>query len=51
MLMILARLQAVDGTLYEAAKVDGANAIHQIFAITLPELHYVLGASFLLRLM
>jgi len=51
MLMILARLQAIDGTLYEAAKVDGANVIQQFFAITIPELRYVLGATFLLRLM
>ena len=51
MLMILARLQAVDNTLYEAAKVDGANAWKQFLNITLPELRYVLGAIFLLRLM
>lgn len=51
MLMILARLQAIDSTLYEAAKVDGANIIQQFFNITLPELRYVLGATFLLRLM
>ncbi len=51
MLMILARLQAIDGKLYEAAKVDGANTIQQFFTITLPELRYVLGATFLLRLM
>jgi multiple sugar transport system permease protein len=37
--------------LYEAAKVDGANPIQQFSAITLPELRYVLGATFLLRLM
>jgi multiple sugar transport system permease protein len=51
MLMILARLQAVDSTLYEAAEVDGANAWQQFRNITLPELRYVLGAVFLLRLM
>jgi len=51
MLMILARLQAVDDTLYEAAKVDGANSFQRFFYITLPELKYVLGAIFLLRLM
>jgi len=51
MLMILARLQAVDVTLYEAAKVDGANAWKQFLNITIPELRYVLGAIFLLRLM
>ncbi len=51
MLMILARLQAIDDTLYEAAKVDGASTIQRFFYITLPELKYVIGAIFLLRLM
>lgn len=51
MLMILARLQAVDQTLYEAADVDGANTWDKFRHITLPELRYVLGALFLLRLM
>lgn len=50
MLMILARLQAIDKTLYEAARVDGASTIQQFFNITLPELRYVIGAIFLLRL-
>ncbi len=50
MLMILARLQAIDQTLYEAADVDGANAWHKFRYVTLPELRYVLGAVFLLRL-
>ncbi|MDP1713128.1 MAG: sugar ABC transporter permease [Anaerolineales bacterium] len=51
MLMILARLQAIDNTLYEAAEVDGANTWQKFSFITLPELRYVLGAIFLLRLM
>ena len=51
MLMILARLQAVDSTLYEAADVDGANTWQKFLNITVPELRYVLGAIFLLRLM
>ncbi|MCB9422631.1 MAG: sugar ABC transporter permease [Ardenticatenaceae bacterium] len=51
MLMILARLQAIDSTLYEAAEVDGANTWQQFWNVTLPELRYVLGAIFLLRLM
>ncbi len=51
MLMILARLQAVDSTLYEAAEVDGANTWQKFWNITIPELRYVLGAIFLLRLM
>ncbi len=50
MLMILARLQAVDKTLYEAADVDGASTWHKFWYVTLPELRYVLGAVFLLRL-
>ena len=50
MLMILARLQAVDNTLYEAADVDGANTWHKFWYVTLPELRYVMGAIFLLRL-
>jgi multiple sugar transport system permease protein len=50
MLMILARLQAIDRTLYEAADVDGANTWLKFRHVTLPELRYVLGAIFLLRL-
>lgn len=51
MLMILARLQAIDQTLYEAAEVDGASTWQKFLNVTLPELRYVLGAIFLLRLM
>lgn len=51
MLMILARLQAIDNTLYEAADVDGANTWQKFLNITLPEIRYVVGALFLLRLM
>lgn len=51
MLMILARLQAIDKTLYEAADVDGANVLQKFWNITIPELRYVLGTLFLLRLM
>lgn len=50
MLMILARLQAIDATLYEAADVDGASTVRKFWHITVPELRYVLGAVFLLRL-
>lgn len=50
MLMILARLQAIDRTLYEAADVDGATAWAKFRYVTLPELRYILGAIFLLRL-
>jgi multiple sugar transport system permease protein len=50
MLMILARLQALDRTLYEAAEVDGAGTLDKFWYVTLPELRYVLGAIFVLRL-
>ena len=51
MLMILARLQAIDDALYEAAEVDGANNWEKFLFITIPELRYVLGATFLLRML
>lgn len=51
MLMILARLQAIDETLYEAAAVDGANSWQKFMSITIPQIRYVLGAIFLLRLL
>ncbi len=50
MLMILARLQALDKTLYEAAQVDGAGELAKFWYVTLPALRYVLGSVFLLRL-
>jgi multiple sugar transport system permease protein len=50
MLMLLARLQAIDTTLYEAADVDGASTLKKFWYVTLPELRYVFGAIFLLRL-
>ncbi|MCP4400446.1 MAG: sugar ABC transporter permease [bacterium] len=50
MLMILARLQAIDKTLYEAADVDGTSRWQKFRHITIPELRYILGAIFLLRL-
>lgn len=51
MLMLLARLQAIDPALYEAADVDGAGSLTKFRYVTIPELRYVLGAIFLLRLM
>ena len=36
MLIYLAGLQSVPAELYEAAKVDGANAIHRFFNVTIP---------------
>jgi len=51
MLMILARLQAIEETLYEVATVAGATMWQKFWYVTLPGLRYVLGSIFLLRLM
>ena len=51
MLLILARLQAVPATLYEAADIDGAGTWGQFRHVTLPQIRYVLGVLLLLRLM
>ncbi|HDQ13736.1 MAG TPA: sugar ABC transporter permease [Sediminispirochaeta sp.] len=48
-LMILARLQAIDETLYEAAEIDGASGWHKFRFITFPEVYFVMGAIILLR--
>lgn len=45
----LARLQTIDGTLYEAAKVDGANAFQRFRYITLPMLMPVILITSMLR--
>ena len=48
-LMILARIQAIDATLYEAAEIDGCSAWQKFKAITLPEVFFVIGTLILLR--
>lgn len=48
-LMILARLQSIPTTLYEAAEVDGAGSYAKFKYITLPELSFVLGSIVVLR--
>ncbi len=49
-IMILAGLQAIPGSLLEAAEVDGAGPVRRFFAITLPLLVPVLFTSLLLRI-
>jgi len=51
MLLILARLQAIPQSFYEAADLDGAGSLAKFRYITLPELRYILGILFLLRVM
>jgi multiple sugar transport system permease protein len=48
-LMILAKLQSIDKSLYEAAEIDGTNMLQKIRYITLPELTFVLGSLMILR--
>jgi len=48
-LAVLARLQTIPPELYEAAKVDGANAFHRFIHVTLPQLASVLFVVVLLR--
>lgn len=48
-LLLLAGLQGIDRSLYEAAAVDGASKIHQFFSITLPLLKPTILVSLLFR--
>ena len=38
-MVLLAAIRNIDGSLYEAASIDGANSVQQFFRITLPLLH------------
>jgi multiple sugar transport system permease protein len=46
---VLARLQTIPQELYDAAAVDGANAVQRFFYVTLPQLMSVLFVIVLLR--
>lgn len=46
---ILARLQTIPESLYEAAKIDGAGPVSRFFDVTLPQLRDVLAIVILLR--
>jgi multiple sugar transport system permease protein len=48
-LLLLAGLQTIDSTLYEAADVDGATKIQQFFRITLPLLKPTILVALLFR--
>jgi len=49
-IMLLAGLQAIPGTIYEAASIDGAGALTRVFKITIPLLRPVLFTVSLLSL-
>ena len=48
-LMILAALQGVSQDMYEAADIDGANAVQKLFRITIPSIKNTLFVTILLR--
>lgn len=48
-MMILAALQAIDDSLYEAAMIDGAGGWRQFWSITWPEILPVIGSLVVLR--
>lgn len=49
MIMVLAAMQSVDASYYEAATIDGAGRIRQFFFITIPLIMPVLSISLLLQ--
>lgn len=49
-ILYLAAMASIDTSLYEAAKVDGAGRLRQIWHITLPGIRYVIVVMFILRL-
>jgi multiple sugar transport system permease protein len=42
MMVLIAAIKGIPKSLYEAATLDGASAVRQFFAITLPQLSFVL---------
>jgi multiple sugar transport system permease protein len=46
---VLARLQTIPEELYDAARVDGANAFNRFKDITIPQLRHILFVVILLR--
>lgn len=50
MLILLAALKDIPISFYEAAEIDGANAFHKLFKITLPSISHVLIYQFILAI-
>jgi len=48
-LVLLAGLQGIDSTLYEAARIDGARPLHLLWHVTLPSLRPALLVALLFR--
>lgn len=50
MVIYFANLQTIDGSLYEAADIDGANSVSKFFKITLPLLYPAVSFNILMSL-
>jgi raffinose/stachyose/melibiose transport system permease protein len=50
MVVFLAALQGIDDTLYDAAKIDGANSLQEFWYVTLPGLRFALSTVLLFTL-
>jgi multiple sugar transport system permease protein len=48
-LMLLSGLQSIPEELYDAAKVDGANAVARLLYITLPQMRTIIGIALMLN--
>ncbi|PZE22847.1 sugar ABC transporter permease [Paenibacillus xerothermodurans] len=48
-MMVLAKLQSIDQTVYEAAEIDGAGGWNKFRFITMPEVQFVVGSLMILR--
>jgi multiple sugar transport system permease protein len=50
LIMVLAALQGIDGSIIEAARIDGANAWQQIVRVKLPVIQPILVVTLLMRM-
>jgi raffinose/stachyose/melibiose transport system permease protein len=50
LILFVAGIQNISPTLYDAAKVDGAGAVREFFAVTLPGLRHELAFAFVLTI-
>ncbi|MFD2612431.1 carbohydrate ABC transporter permease [Paenibacillus gansuensis] len=48
-MMVLAKLQSIDNSVYEAAEIDGANGWNKLRYVTIPEVTFVVGSLMILR--
>lgn len=49
-ILYLAAMARIDPTFYEAAKIDGASKLQQIWHITIPNIKYIISLNFILTI-